>query len=113
VWSTSLQVAAARRHPPGVFLNIEDLSDPNAQEDVPIVVSIYKLSDLANNTTLDLHYDTHSIPGYAITLNAPANKCTALAPATHTSDTPHTHPTTTAFYNSSTIDLIPLYCKSP
>jgi hypothetical protein len=89
------------------------LNDPNAQGDVPIVVSIYKLSDLANITALDLCYDTHSIPGYAITLNAPANKHTALAPVTHTSDTPHTHPTTTASYNSSTIDLISLYFESP
>jgi hypothetical protein len=93
--------------------NIEDLSDPNAQGDVPIAVLIYKLLDLANNTTLDSHYDTHSIPGYAITLNAPANQHTASASTTHTSDTPHTHPITTAPLNSSTIDLVSLYFESP
>jgi hypothetical protein len=46
---------------------------------------------------------THSIPGYAITLNAPANKHTALASTTHTSDTPHTHPITTTPLNSSVL----------
>jgi hypothetical protein len=46
-------------------------------------------------------------------LNAPANKHTASAPTTHASDTPHTHPITTASYNNSTIDLVSLYFESP
>jgi hypothetical protein len=87
------------------------LSNPNAQGDVPIVISIYKLSDLANNTALDLRYDTHSIPGYTIMLNTPANKHTALASTTYTSNTPHTHPITTAPFNSSTVNLVSLYFK--
>jgi hypothetical protein len=78
-----------------------------------MVVSIYKLSDLTNNTALGSRYDTHSIPGYTILLNAPANKHTALALMTHTSNTPHTHPITTAPLNSSTTDLVSLYFESP
>jgi hypothetical protein len=50
------------------------LSNPNAQGDIPLVVSVYKLLDIVDTTTLNTRYNMHSIPAYPISLNLPACK---------------------------------------
>ncbi|KAF9456070.1 hypothetical protein BDZ94DRAFT_1315523 [Collybia nuda] len=109
------------------FLNIKDLSNPTTQGDIPFIISAYKLSPTTSPSSIPSDYDTHSIPGYTISLRPATfiNKTTSSTYsdiAQFTTDTPIDmlsnpsliDPTTrTSHSNSSTtINLVSNYAKS-
>jgi hypothetical protein len=84
--------------------------NPNAQGDIPLVVLVYKLSDIVDTTALDTHYDTHSIPGYTISLNLPAGKLvTKPASSSSAPDTLAARSTNTASHNNLSIHFTSQY----
>jgi hypothetical protein len=86
------------------------LSNPNAQGDIPLVVLVYKLSDIVDTTALDTRYDMHSIPGYTISLNLPTRKLvTKPALLSSAPDTLAAHSTNTASCNNSSIHFTSQY----
>jgi hypothetical protein len=106
------QDAAARRDESRFFLNIKDLSNPNTQVDIPLVVLVYKLLDIVDTTALDTHYNMHSIPSYAISLSLPAHKHVskpALALSSSAPDTLAAHSTIIASHNTLSIHFTSQY----
>jgi hypothetical protein len=86
------------------------LSNPNAQGDIPLVVSVYKLLDIVDTTALNTRYNTHSIPGYAISLNLPAHKLvTKPASLSSAPDTLAARSTNTASCNNLSIHFTSQY----
>jgi hypothetical protein len=88
------------------------LSNPNAQGDIPLVVLVYKLWDIADTNTLDACYNTHSIPAYAISLNLPTCKLVSKPASALLSSAPDTlaaRSTNIASRNNSSIHFTSQY----
>jgi hypothetical protein len=99
-------------------------TDPPAQgdlepEDIPVVVSVYKLSELADLSAVAENYDIHSIPGYAISFNhatpvdVPSVSSSRAAPApvppSHNPLPPFATATVTTAFSNSQSKSVPQY----